>query len=94
MVAIRSLPTVVLLGRVLLGLAAIGASLVGCTTGTTPVCDDAGSCLILAPEASVDVGVVEGSAESAVAEGSSVDGPLLEAAAGGDGGDAGDAPAE
>lgn len=30
----------------LLGLAAGLASTVGCTDGTTPVCDDAGSCLI------------------------------------------------
>jgi hypothetical protein len=28
---------------------AAGMSTVGCTNGTTPVCDDAGSCLILPP---------------------------------------------
>jgi hypothetical protein len=73
MVAARSLPSVVLLG-----LAAAGLSAGGCTTGTTPVCDDAGSCLILPTEASVDAGVVEASAGSD----------------GGDGSTSGDAPAE
>ena len=59
MVAARSLPVVVLLG-----LAAAGVSAAACTTGTTPVCDDAGSCLVLPAEASVDAGVVEASVGS------------------------------
>jgi hypothetical protein len=42
---LRSTPIVVLL--VLVG-AGIGSA--GCSNGTTPVCDDAGSCLILQPE--------------------------------------------
>ena len=89
MVAARSLPFVLLLG-----LAAAGLSAGGCTTGTTPVCDDAGSCLILPTEASVDAGT-----EASVDAGTeaSVDAGGVEASAGSDGGDgstAGDAPDE
>jgi hypothetical protein len=39
---------------ILLVLAVTGASSAGCSNGTTPVCDDAGSCLIL--EQSDDAG--------------------------------------
>ena len=38
--SLRWLPVAVLLGL------AAGPSSLGCTNGTTPVCDDAGSCLI------------------------------------------------
>jgi len=34
---------------VLLLLAVVGIGGAGCSNGTTPVCDDAGSCLILQP---------------------------------------------
>jgi hypothetical protein len=46
-IALRVLPVVVLPCI----LAAGGAGVAGCSNGTTPVCDDAGSCLILAPTA-------------------------------------------
>jgi hypothetical protein len=40
---LRWAPIVVLLG-------AAGVSAAGCSNGTTPVCDDAGSCLISSPD--------------------------------------------
>jgi hypothetical protein len=48
------------------------ASTAGCTNGTTPVCDDAGSCLILPPSPG---GADSGSPEAASPE-SSTDGPV------------------
>jgi hypothetical protein len=48
MVASR-LPRIVLVLALLIALGALGVSSTSCTNGTTPVCDDAGSCLIYAP---------------------------------------------
>jgi hypothetical protein len=59
MVARRSLPLVVLLA-----LAGVGGAIVGCTSGTTPVCDDSGACLILPSAGLADGGVVEASPAS------------------------------
>jgi hypothetical protein len=65
MVATRSLPI-----AAFVALAAASALLPGCTTGTTPVCDDAGSCLILPPGGPVDGGLVDASAGSDAGPGS------------------------
>jgi hypothetical protein len=59
MVATRSLPLVVLLA-----LAAGGDAIAGCTSGTTPVCDDSGACFILPPQGLADGGAVEASPAS------------------------------
>jgi hypothetical protein len=55
MAVTRSLPVLVLFA---LG----GGSIAACTSGTTPICDDAGDCVILPSEASVEGGFVETSA--------------------------------
>jgi hypothetical protein len=54
---LRAAPVLIL---VLAGVGA-GASAAGCSNGTTPVCDDAGSCLI---SPAGDGGVVEASGSS------------------------------
>jgi hypothetical protein len=41
---------------VLLALAGAGLGGAGCSNGTTPVCDDAGSCLILQPSDDAGMG--------------------------------------
>jgi hypothetical protein len=76
----------------------LAAASAGCTDGTTPVCDDAGSCLI---SSSVDGGNAGDAADAGVAETSSAHDGSPEASAPSDGGDAGggsdaspDAPAE
>jgi hypothetical protein len=58
---------------VLLGLVGVGISAAGCSNGTTPVCDDAGSCLIVQP--SDDSGVVADATDADA-------GPVVDAEAG------------
>jgi hypothetical protein len=62
---LRWAPIVVVLG-------AAGVSAAGCSNGTTPVCDDAGSCLISSPDGD-DGGVPEagGADDANGAEGAS-----------------------
>jgi len=70
----------------IIALAGGSACIAGCTNGTTPVCDDAGSCLILPPSpGGADGGAVEAAADSsgpetaspeAASPESSTDGPV------------------
>jgi hypothetical protein len=65
---------------VLLGLVGVGMSAASCSNGTTPVCDDAGSCLIVQP--SDDSGVVaDASADTATVADADA-GPVIDAEAG------------
>ena len=53
----RATPLAVFL-TIAVSLVGVGAATSGCTDGTTPVCDDAGSCLTVQPSSSggVDAG--------------------------------------
>jgi hypothetical protein len=53
---------------VLLVLVGAGMSGAGCSNGTTPVCDDAGSCLILQPSDMGDAGLAEASGDDGPTE--------------------------
>ena len=51
MTATRRSSIVLILLLVVGGIVTVGLCGAGCTSGTTPVCDDAGSCLIYSPSA-------------------------------------------
>ena len=55
---LRWAPIVVVLG-------AAGMSAAGCSNGTTPVCDDAGSCLISSPDDDGGIGPEAGGGDDA-----------------------------